>query len=149
RNRPLSRNITSAILHGASQIALPAVVTTLAICIVFFPIVLLTGPAKFLFVPLSEAVVFSMIASYILSRTLVPVLSRVLLRHAPMEAAPAGVKPYFQRGHLSEAQKSGQSDEPHSKVPRRPPSRISFWGEKFNEKREKFLMGMQNSYGAM
>jgi multidrug efflux pump subunit AcrB len=57
RNRPLSENITSAILHGASQIALPAIVTTLAICIVFFPIVLLTGPAKFLFVPLSEAVV--------------------------------------------------------------------------------------------
>ena len=67
-------SLTVAILRGASQIALPAIVATLAICIVFFPVVLLTGPAKFLFTPMAEAVVFAMLASYVLSRTLVPVL---------------------------------------------------------------------------
>lgn len=80
RNLPLSSSITVAILKGAKQIALPAIVATLAICIVFFPIVLLTGPAKFLFTPLAESVVFSMLASYILSRTLVPVLSKLLMK---------------------------------------------------------------------
>ena len=90
RNRAGAENITVAILRGAHQIALPAVVTTLAICIVFFPIVFLTGPARFLFVPLSEAVVYAMIASYLLSRTLVPVLSRVLLRNAPLESEESG-----------------------------------------------------------
>ena len=90
RNRELTSNVTVAILRGASQIALPAVVTTLAICIVFFPIVLLTGPARFLFTPLAQSVVFAMIVSYLLSRTLVPVLSRALLRNPPHEEAAHG-----------------------------------------------------------
>jgi multidrug efflux pump subunit AcrB len=69
-----------AILEGAAQIAVPALVSTLCICIVFLPMFLLGGVARYLFVPLSEAVVFAMIASYILSRTLVPTLAMFLLR---------------------------------------------------------------------
>jgi multidrug efflux pump subunit AcrB len=70
--------LTKAILTGAEQIALPAIMATLAICIVFFPVVLLDGPARFLFIPMALSVVFSMLASYLLSRTLVPLLSRQL-----------------------------------------------------------------------
>jgi multidrug efflux pump subunit AcrB len=67
------------ILEGAAQIAVPALVSTLCICIVFLPMFFLSGVAKFLFVPLAEAVVFAMLASYILSRTLVPTLAMYLL----------------------------------------------------------------------
>ena len=69
-----------AILGGAAQIAVPALVSTLSICIVFLPMFFLTGVSKFLFVPLAEAVVFAMLASYILSRTLVPTLAMYLLK---------------------------------------------------------------------
>lgn len=72
--------VEDAILKGAQQIALPALVSTLAICIVFIPMFLLAGIAKFLFVPLAEAVVFAMLSSYLLSRTLVPTLSKYWLR---------------------------------------------------------------------
>src|ERR1700678_2164251 len=68
------------ILDGAAQIAVPALVSTLCICIVFLPMFFLSGVAKFLFVPLAEAVIFAMIASYILSRTLVPTLAMYLLK---------------------------------------------------------------------
>jgi multidrug efflux pump subunit AcrB len=73
-------DVEPAILAGAQQIALPALVSTLAICIVFVPMFLLAGIAKFLFVPLAEAVVFAMLASYLLSRTLVPTLSKYWLQ---------------------------------------------------------------------
>ncbi len=79
RNQAMGKPLTVAILDGASQIAVPAIVATLAICIVFFPVVLLVGPAKYLFTPLAMAVVYSMLASYLLSRTLVPTLARMLL----------------------------------------------------------------------
>jgi multidrug efflux pump subunit AcrB len=79
RNRHLGRPLTVAILTGAQQIAVPAIVATLAICIVFFPVVLLVGPARYLFVPLALAVVLAMLASYLLSRTLVPTLARLLM----------------------------------------------------------------------
>ncbi len=69
-----------AILDGAAQISVPALVSTLCICIVFLPMFFLSGVAKYLFVPLAEAVVFAMLASYILSRTLVPTLAMYLLR---------------------------------------------------------------------
>ncbi|HEY4049257.1 MAG TPA: efflux RND transporter permease subunit [Acidobacteriaceae bacterium] len=69
-----------AILDGAAQIAVPALVSTLCICIVFLPMFFLSGVARYLFVPLAEAVVFAMLASYILSRTLVPTLAMYLLR---------------------------------------------------------------------
>jgi multidrug efflux pump subunit AcrB len=68
------------ILDGAAQIAVPALVSTLCICIVFLPMFFLSGVAKFLFVPLAEAVIFAMLASYILSRTLVPTLAMYLLK---------------------------------------------------------------------
>ena len=61
-------------MDGAAQIAMPAFVSTLCICIVFIPMFFLTGVARYLFVPLAEAVVFAMLASYVLSRTLVPTL---------------------------------------------------------------------------
>src|SRR5207302_5997375 len=79
RNRHLGKPLTRAILDGAQQIATPAIVATLAICIVFFPVVLLVGPARYLFAPLALAVVLAMLASYLLSRTLVPTLARMLL----------------------------------------------------------------------
>jgi multidrug efflux pump subunit AcrB len=69
-----------AILEGAAQIAVPALVSTLCICIVFLPMFLLNGVARYLFVPLAQAVVFAMLASYILSRTLVPTLAMYLLK---------------------------------------------------------------------
>src|SRR6266436_3453746 len=69
-----------AILLGAEQIAVPALVSTLSICIVFVPMFLLTGVARYLFVPMAEAVVFAMLASYLLSRTLVPTMAKYLLK---------------------------------------------------------------------
>jgi multidrug efflux pump subunit AcrB len=80
RNRNMGKPLTRAILDGAQQIAVPAIVATLSICIVFFPVVLLVGPARFLFTPLAIAVVLAMLASYLLSRTLVPALARMLMR---------------------------------------------------------------------
>ncbi len=79
RNRHLGKPLTVAILDGAHQVAVPAIVATLAICIVFFPVALLVGPSRYLFVPLALAVVLSMLASWFLSRTLVPVLARMLM----------------------------------------------------------------------
>ena len=82
-----------AILSGAHQIALPALVSTLAICIVFVPMFMLAGIAKFLFVPLAEAVVFAMIASYVLSRTLVPTLAKYWLEAHTDEVGVRGWGP--------------------------------------------------------
>ncbi|MFA4945058.1 MAG: efflux RND transporter permease subunit [Lentisphaeria bacterium] len=75
-----------AILDGAQEIALPAFVGTLCVCIVFVPMFFLTGTARYLFVPLAEAVVFALLASYILSRTLVPTLVMWLYRHGQYHA---------------------------------------------------------------
>jgi multidrug efflux pump subunit AcrB len=72
--------LESAILDGAQQIAIPTFVSTLSICIVFVPMFLLTGVARYLFVPMAEAVIFAMLASYFFSRTLVPTLGKYLLR---------------------------------------------------------------------
>ncbi|HVA80161.1 MAG TPA: efflux RND transporter permease subunit [Candidatus Binataceae bacterium] len=79
RNQAMDKPLLVAILDGASQIAAPTFIGTLSICIVFFPVVLLTGVAKFLFTPLALAVVFAMLTSYLLSRTLVPSMARYLL----------------------------------------------------------------------
>ncbi|HTX36959.1 MAG TPA: efflux RND transporter permease subunit [Bryobacteraceae bacterium] len=81
RNLDEGKEIERAILDGASQIAVPALVSTLCICIVFLPMFFLSGVARYLFVPLAEAVVFAMLASYGLSRTLVPTLAKYLLKH--------------------------------------------------------------------
>ncbi len=80
RNLGQGKPLITAILDGAQQIAVPAFVSTLAICIVFVPVFFLTGAAKFMFTPLALAVVFAMLASYLLSRTLVPTLVKYLLR---------------------------------------------------------------------
>jgi multidrug efflux pump subunit AcrB len=86
RNIAEGKEIQKAILDGAQQIAVPAFVSTLAICIVFLPMFFLTGVARYLFVPLAEAVVFAMLASYLLSRTLVPTMAKYLLRGHEQEA---------------------------------------------------------------
>ncbi|RKR38149.1 efflux RND transporter permease subunit [Paraburkholderia sp. BL17N1] len=82
RHLHMGTNLHDAILDGAGEIAIPALVSTLCICIVFVPMFFLTGVARYLFVPLAEAVVFAMLASYILSRTLVPTLAMLLMGHA-------------------------------------------------------------------
>jgi CzcA family heavy metal efflux pump len=97
RNLELGKEVEDAILTGASQIAIPAFVSTLAICIVFVPMFFLTGVAKYLFVPLAEAVVFAMLASYFLSRTIVPTMAKYLLKgheHDRVEQARASRNPF-------------------------------------------------------
>ncbi|HEX3927739.1 MAG TPA: efflux RND transporter permease subunit [Gemmatimonadales bacterium] len=81
RNLAMQKPLTVSLLDGAAQISLPVIIATLAICVVFFPVVLLTGPARFLFMPMSLAVVIAMLAAYALSRTIVPTLGRMLLEH--------------------------------------------------------------------
>ncbi len=79
RNMAMRKPLTRALLDGAQQIAVPTFVSTLSICIVFVPVVLLTGAARFLFTPLAMAVVFAMLASYFFSRTLVPTMVHHML----------------------------------------------------------------------
>jgi len=91
--------LNEAILEGAAQISVPALVSTLCICIVFIPMFFLAGVARYLFVPLAEAVVFAMLASYILSRTLVPTLAMYLLKAHDHFAKPSrNIFARFQRG---------------------------------------------------
>jgi multidrug efflux pump subunit AcrB len=85
------RSLHDGILEGAAQIAVPALVSTLCICIVFLPMFLLDGVARYLFVPLAEAVVFAMLASYVLSRTLVPTLAMYLLKAKHHEPNPRNI----------------------------------------------------------
>jgi multidrug efflux pump subunit AcrB len=80
RNMAMKKPLVRAVLDGAQQIAAPAFVSTLCICIVFVPVLLLTGAARFLFTPLAMAVVFAMMASYLLSRTLIPNMVHSMLR---------------------------------------------------------------------
>ncbi|WP_433971463.1 efflux RND transporter permease subunit [Tunturiibacter lichenicola] len=84
RNLEEGKEVEHAILDGAAQIAVPAFVSTISICIVFVPMFFLGGVARYLFVPLAEAVVFAMLASYFLSRTIVPTMAKYLLKpHNP------------------------------------------------------------------
>src|SRR5580692_1741052 len=94
--------VEQAILEGAQQIALPALVSTLSICIVFVPMFQLAGIAKYLFIPLAEAVVFAMLASYLLSRTLIPTLAKFWLTrkdedHSRRKSGPARFQQAFER----------------------------------------------------
>jgi multidrug efflux pump subunit AcrB len=99
RNLALGKEMRQAILDGAQQIAVPALVSTLSICIVFVPMFFLAGVAKFLFVPLAEAVSFAMLASYLLSRTLIPTLVMYIMRgHEHREETPKSALGRFQRG---------------------------------------------------
>jgi multidrug efflux pump subunit AcrB len=99
------KDVETAILDGASQIVIPAFVSLLCICIVFIPMFFLSGVPRFLFVPMAESVIFAMVFSFLLSRTLVPTLAKYLLRmhvaHADGDARPAASKNplvRFQRG---------------------------------------------------
>jgi multidrug efflux pump subunit AcrB len=92
------RSLHDGILEGAAQIAVPALVSTLCICIVFLPMFLLSGVARYLFVPLAEAVVFAMLASYVLSRTLVPTLAMYLLKAKHNETKSRNIFARLQRG---------------------------------------------------
>jgi multidrug efflux pump subunit AcrB len=80
RNLEAGKELEQAILDGSAEIATPAFVSTIAICIVFIPMFFLSGVARYLFVPMAEAVIFAMLASYLLSRTLVPTMARYLLK---------------------------------------------------------------------
>ncbi len=80
RNMAMKKPLVRAVLDGAQQIAAPAFVSTLCICVVFVPVLLLTGAARFLFTPLAMAVVYAMMASYLLSRTLIPNMVHYMLR---------------------------------------------------------------------
>jgi multidrug efflux pump subunit AcrB len=96
RNFAMNKPIITAVLDGASQIAVPTFVATISICIVFVPVLLLTGTARYLFTPLAMAVVFAMLASYLLSRTLVPTMMAYLLES---EVGGVGGTSLFHRGH--------------------------------------------------
>ncbi|MEI9974022.1 MAG: efflux RND transporter permease subunit, partial [Ignavibacteriota bacterium] len=100
RHIELGMPLEEAIFEGAAQISVPALVSTLCICIVFLPMFFLNGVPRYLFVPLAEAVVFAMIASYILSRTLVPTLAKYLLKAHGGQRGGSRWNPFaaFQRG---------------------------------------------------
>ncbi len=95
RHMHLGSDLHKAILEGAGEIAVPALVSTLCICIVFVPMFFLSGVARYLFAPLAEAVVFAMLASYVLSRTLVPTLVMLMMDLAP--ASSGGPAQLLQR----------------------------------------------------
>src|SRR6201993_1703861 len=97
RNREAEpdKNLDEVVLDSAMQIATPAFVSTLSICIVFAPMFLLSGVARYLFLPLAEAVVFAMLASYVLSRTVVPTMAKYLLRSDKPGSGDAPVRNPF------------------------------------------------------
>ena len=99
RNRGMGKPLVQAILDGAEQIAMPAFVSTLCICIVFVPIFFLSGVTRYLFVPLAMAVVFAMMASYFLSRTVVPTMARYLLASEEHPHGDISRMSLFQRVH--------------------------------------------------
>jgi multidrug efflux pump subunit AcrB len=101
RHLAMGKNLIQAILDGAQEIAIPAFVSTLCICIVFLPVSMLTGPPQFLFVPMALAVLFAIATSYLLSRTLVPVLANFLMRgeHEHGMPQPADRPGWFARFH--------------------------------------------------
>lgn len=123
RNRAMGKPLTVSILDGAVQISLPVIMATLAITIVFFPVLLLSGPARFLFIPMALAVVIAMFAAYFLSRTLVKTLARMLL---------AGERAH---GHGHDAE---MTDGDPSAL-----SRFSLW---FNHRRDHWFGRFQDAY---
>jgi multidrug efflux pump subunit AcrB len=101
RNQTLGKGLTLAILEGSAEVIQPLTVATLAICIVFFPVVLLEGPARFLFIPLAITVVLAMVASYLLSFTVVPAFARAILSpHVHVEGEGKGLFGVFERGFM-------------------------------------------------
>ncbi len=143
RNLSLGKPLTVAILDAAAQISTPLIVATLAICIVFFPVVLLVGPARFLFVPMAIAVVSAVAASWLLSRTLVKTLSRMLLgvevhTHA---AESEGLNHDDPAGH------GAMSANPRAGAAPRREGPIGRAGRRFNEVRDRWFAQFQTAYG--
>ena len=103
RHLAMGKNLIQSILDGAQEIAIPAFVSTLCICIVFLPVGLLTGPPRFLFVPMALAVLFAIATSYMMSRTLVPVMTYYLTRGEHSHGAEHDARPPgpFRRFHLA------------------------------------------------
>ena len=99
RHLHMGSDLHKAIRDGAGEIAVPALVSTICICIVFVPMFFLTGVAKFLFVPLAEAVVFAMLASYVLSRTLVPTMAMLMMKEGQGHSVEAAG--FFRRIYLA------------------------------------------------
>ncbi len=98
RNQMLGKRLTVAIIDGAAEVIRPLTVATLAICIVFFPVVLLTGPARYLFIPLAITVVLAMLASYVLSFAMLPAFARYMLaEHESAEGEGSGLVVFFER----------------------------------------------------
>jgi multidrug efflux pump subunit AcrB len=142
RNRSQGKELTVAILDGARQIATPALAATLTICIVFFPVVFLVGAAKYLFIPLALAVVFSMLASYLLSRTLVPTLSHLILGKDRVEPGPAQDAQPSQGGKAhADEQPQAQANAAPEKEPEKP-SRF----EKIDRFRRKQFERLEHAY---
>ena len=121
RNMAEKKPLVRAILDSAQQVAAPAFVSTLSICIVFIPVVLLTGAAKYLFTPLAMAVAFAMMASYFLSRTLVPTMMHFLLK-AEID--------------LYQDESASEREEKNNWIWR--------WHQKFDRQFEKFRHGYKN-----
>lgn len=105
RNISARKPLDQAILDGSYEVTIPAFVSTLSICIVFLPVVLLVGPAKFLFTPLALAVVFAIIASYVLSRTLIPVMIKFILPPEMYLYTGGGPQTALDRYHVKFADK--------------------------------------------
>src|ERR1700723_2200053 len=130
RNIDQGKEIVQAILDGASQIAVPALVSPLAICIVFVPMFFLSGVARYLFVPLAEAVSFAMLASYLLSRTLVPTMAKYLLEarteEDPNAPAKASSNPFVRMQHAFEVHFDGLRDRYHRLLERCIAHRVIF-----------------------
>jgi multidrug efflux pump subunit AcrB len=99
------KDVETAILDGASQIVIPAFVSLLCICIVFIPMFFLSGVARFLFVPMAESVIFAMVFSFLLSRTLVPTMAKYLLHKHAARVGGAGVEPPQSRNPLVRLQR--------------------------------------------
>lgn len=116
RNMTSGKPLNQAILDGSYEVAVPAFVSTLSICIVFLPVVLLVGPSKYLFTPFAMAVVFAIIASYILSRTLVPVMIKFILPAEMYLYTGAGPKTPLDRYHLKFSEKFHQFREGYGSV---------------------------------
>ena len=100
RNVSAGKPLEQAIMDGSYEVTIPAFVSTLSICIVFLPVVLLVGPAKYLFTPLALSVVFAIIASYFLSRTLVPVMIKFILPPEMYLYTGGGPKTALDRYHV-------------------------------------------------
>ena len=141
----LGRPLRQAILEGSAEIALPALVSTLAICIVFLPMAFLSGVSKYLFLPLAEAVIFAMLASYILSRTVTPTFALYLLpKEVPLfreEGYGHGDEEGSQEGH----KRNGQGKHGHNGIHRQDSSREKAKPEG-NSEEQKRLEKQRNGF---